>query len=386
MAKIYRRKDTKKVSYYAHFTVRGERHRVRLEAQNLEQAKKIAAEIEYEVLAGKYKFLQHLKPVTLRELADRYIEYAKSNKRSWQRDLVSLKNLLNMEIDNKKLGDYPVDSIKVVHIQKYQIRRKRELDVKYAGKGIAEEDRNYATCNRELGCLRHILNMGIEWELLSKNPVASKAVRFDKEKSRDRILEDDELRRLLQVCSGQLYQVVMVALNTGMRRGEILGLRWQYVSLEKNKIDVKHTKSGDDRTIPINSFLHNVLDSMAKDSVYLFSNRDGKNTGDVKTAWNNAMRKAGVKDFRFHDLRHLVASKLARAKVTESVIALILGHKRTSITSRYINPQWDEMVEAVEELAKICHRFVTDSENRKDGNIQGATMIDEGEGLTQESA
>jgi len=323
----------------------------------------MAADIEFQILAGNYKVLDQGKSITLRELSDRYLEYAMTKKRSWNRDVVSLKNILNMEIDNKKLGDYPVDSIKVAHIQKYQIRRKRELDVKYAGKGIAEEDRNYATCNRELGCLRHIFNMGIEWELLSKNPVASKAVRFDKEKSRDRILEDDELRRLLQVCSGQLYQVVMVALNTGMRRGEILGLRWQYVSLEKNKIDVKHTKSGDDRTIPINSFLHNVLDSMAKDSVYLFSNRDGKNTGDVKTAWNNAMRKAGVKDFRFHDLRHLVASKLARAKVTESVIALILGHKRTSITSRYINPQWDEMVEAVEELAKICHRFVTDSES-----------------------
>lgn len=363
MAKIYRRKDTKKVSYYAHFTVRGNRYRVRLEAQNMEQAKRMAADIEFQILAGNYKVLDQGKSITLRELSDRYLEYAMTKKRSWNRDVVSLKNILNMEIDNKKLGDYPVDSIKVAHIQKYQIRRKRELDVKYAGKGIAEEDRNYATCNRELGCLRHIFNMGIEWELLSKNPVASKAVRFDKEKSRDRILEDDELRRLLQVCSGQLYQVVMVALNTGMRRGEILGLRWQYVSLEKNKIDVKHTKSGDDRTIPINSFLHNVLDSMAKDSVYLFSNRDGKNTGDVKTAWNNAMRKAGVKDFRFHDLRHLVASKLARAKVTESVIALILGHKRSSITSRYINPQWDEMVEAVEELAKICHRFVTDSEN-----------------------
>lgn len=386
MAKIYKRKDTKKVSYYAHFTVRGNRYRVRLEAQNMEQAKRMAADIEFQILAGNYKVLDQGKSITLRELSDRYLEYAMTKKRSWNRDVVSLKNILNMEIDNKKLGDYPVDSIKVAHIQKYQIRRKRGLDVKYAGKGIAEEDRNYATCNRELGCLRHIFNMGIEWELLSKNPVASKAVRFDKEKSRDRILEDDELRRLLQVCSGQLYQVVMVALNTGMRRGEILGLRWQYVSLEKNKIDVKHTKSGDDRTIPINSFLHNVLDSMAKDSVYLFSNRDGKNTGDVKTAWNNAMRKAGVKDFRFHDLRHLVASKLARAKVTESVIALILGHKRSSITSRYINPQWDEMVEAVEELAKICHRFVTDSENRKDGNIQGATMIEGGGGLTQESA
>ncbi len=383
MAKIYKRKDTKKVSYYAHFTVRGNRYRVKLEARNVEQAKKLATDIEFQILAGNYKVLNQGKSITLKELSDRYLEYAMTKKRSWDRDVVSLKNILNMEIDNKKLGDYMVEAIKVAHIQKYQIRRKRELDVKYAKKGIAEEDRNYATCNRELGCLRHIFNMGIEWELLSKNPVASKAIRFDKEKSRDRILEDQELQRLLQVCSGQLYEVVMVALNTGMRRGEILGLKWENVSLEKNKMEVKHTKSGEDRTIPINSFLHNVLDSMTKESVYLFSNRDGKNTGDVKTAWNNAVRKAGIENFRFHDLRHLVASKLARAKVTESVIALILGHKRTSITSRYINPQWDEMVEAVEELAKICHRFVTDAEKREDDGEQGEEEVKNSNCVTQ---
>ncbi len=360
MAKIYKRKDTKKVSYYAHFTVRGERHRVRLEAQNLEQAKKIAAEIEYEVLAGKYKFLQHLKPVTLRELADRYIEYAKSNKRSWQRDLVSLKNLLNMEIDNKKLGDYPVDSIKVVHIQKYQIRRRRELDKKYEGRGIAEEDRTFASVNRELSCLRHIFNIGIEWELLTKNPVVSKAIKFDKEKSRTRTLEDDEFFRLLKACTGQLYQIVIVALNTGMRRGEILGLKWEDIKLDQGKIEVKHTKNDEDRVIPISAFLKCLLESMPHRSGYLFLNRQKAKMSSIKTAWGNVIRKAGIEDFHFHDLRHTVATRLARAKVTESVIAMILGHKRSTITSRYINPHWVEMVEAVVVLSDLCHRFVTD--------------------------
>ena len=101
------------------------RYRIKLEAQDKEQAKKMAAEVEYDVLAGNYRFLQNAKPITLRDLSDRYMEYAKTKKRSWKRDIVSLKNILNMEIENKKLGDYPVDSIKVAHIQKYQVFRKR---------------------------------------------------------------------------------------------------------------------------------------------------------------------------------------------------------------------------------------------------------------------
>lgn len=357
MAKIYKRTHLHRVTYYAHFSNRGKRYRIKLDAQNMVQAKKMATEIEYRVLAENYQILNKLSSITLRELSDRYLEYAKSNKRSWKRDLVSLKNILNMVIENKKLGDYTIDAIRVAHVQKYQILRKKELNERYAAKGIDEEDRNFATCNRELACLRHIFNMGIEWELLRKNPVVSRMIKFDKEKSRDRTLEDEEFAGLLRACSGQLLSVVLVALNTGMRLGEILALKWENVNIDKRKIEIKHTKTGEDRIIPMNSFLGDLFKSMSRDHVYLFVNRDGAKIGSIKTAWNNTTGKAGIEDLRFHDLRHTVASRLARAKVPESVIAMILGHKRTSITSRYINPHWLEMVEAVEELGKLCHIY-----------------------------
>jgi len=358
MAKLYKRKDVfHKVTWYAHFSHRGKRYRIKLDAQSKAQAKKMATEIEYRILAENYQILNKLSSITLRELSDRYLEYAKSNKRSWKRDIVSLKNILNMVIENKKLGDYTIDSIKVTHVQKYQILRKKELNERYAAKGIAEEDRNYATCNRELACLRHIFNIAIEWEMLKKNPVVSRVVKFDKEKSRDRTLEDEEFAGLLRACSGHLLSIVLVALNTGMRVGEILSLKWENVNIDKRKIEIKHTKNGEDRDIPINGFLHKLLESMPREHVYLFVNRDGGKIGSIKTAWNNTTEKAGIEDLRFHDLRHTVATRLAQANVPESVIALILGHKRTTMTSRYINPHWQGMVEAVEELGKLCHRF-----------------------------
>ena len=157
---------------------------------------------------------------------------------------------------------------------------------------------------------------------------------------------------------------VLVALNTGVRVGEILSLKWEDVHLNKNRIEIKHTKNGEDRTIPVNSFLNNLLKSMPRDQIYVFVNRDGKKIGSIKTAWNNTMIKANIEYLRFHDLRHTVATRLSMAKVPESVIAMILGHKRTSITSRYINPHWQEMVEAIEELGKLCHRF----DNREDNS------------------
>ena len=188
-------------------------------------------------------------------------------------------------------------------------------------------------------------------------------------------MEDDEFFRLLKACTGQLYQIVIVALNTGMRRGEILGLKWENIKLDQSKIEVKHTKTDEDRSIPINAFLRSLLESMPRRSGYLFLNRDGGRIGTIKTAWGNALRKAGIEDFRFHDLRHTVASRLARAKVPESVIAMILGHKRTSITSRYINPHWEEMVEAVEELGRLWHLFVTQANNQKDDDLTKQNKI-----------
>ena len=315
MAKIYKRKFAHRERWYADFTTRGKRYRIKLEAQNKEQAKKMAAQAEYDVLAGNYKFLQNAKPITLQELSDRYMEYAKTKKRSWKRDIVSLKNILYMVIDNKKLGDYPADAIKVAQIQKYQVLRKRELDERYAAKGIAQEDRNFVTCNRELACLRHIFNMGIEWEMITKNPVASKAIKCDKEKSRKRTLENDELSRLLHTCTGQLHQIVIVALNTGMRLGEILSLKWENVRIEKDLIEVKHTKTGEDRSIPINSNLRTMMKAMTRENEFLFVNREGNRIGSIKTSWWNALRKAGIENFRFHDLRH----KIGRASCRERV-------------------------------------------------------------------
>ncbi|HOX85773.1 MAG TPA: site-specific integrase [bacterium] len=362
MAKIYERDYKNRITYYAHFSVRGKRYRIRLDAQNRAQAKKLAADAEYQILTEHFEILKKTKKMKLCEVADQYIEFAKSNKRSWDRDIVSLRNILHMEIDGRKLGQCDIDSIKVSDIQKYQIRRKRELDEKFDRKGIAEEDRNYATINRELACLKHIYYLAIEWEFTLKNPVVSKAIKFYKERERKRTLSDAEYSMLVSSATGHLRLILLIALNTGMRLGEILSLGWNDIDFTGRKFYITHTKTDEDREVPINSFLFDILINVNKDSEFLFINRDGKPIKSIKTTWHSLLRRLAIDNLHFHDLRHTAATRMARAKVTESVIAMILGHKRASITSRYINPHWEEMVDAAEILGRICHEFVTKAE------------------------
>ena len=368
MAKVFKRKYKTKVTWYADFTINGKRYRPKLDAQNKAQAQMMATEIEYECLQNNFKLLHRIKTITLNELADRYIEYIKHKKSDWKRDTYSLKNILPMVIDDKKLCDYNIDSIKVDHIHKYQILRKQETDMRLDNKNVPQKGRSYTTVNRELQCLRHMFNLAIEWELLSKNPVASKSIKFFKEKARNRTLDDAEFKSLLISSNEKMYPIVVLALNTGMRKGEIFNLTWENVILDEAKIIVRYTKNGEDREMPINEFLLKILVELPHSNEYVFTNLYGDQRKSIKTLWENTLKRANISDFHFHDLRHTVATRLAKAKFSESVIAMILGHKRSSITSRYINPHWDEMVEAVDVLGKLCHEFVTRSKNDHTNN------------------
>lgn len=265
MAIVRKRKyKSGKEVWFADFIVRGKRYRPVIEAKNKTQAIQIARKLENDVINRKYDLVDKYQPISLEQLSERYIAFAKESKKSWDRDIVSLKNILNMMIDNKRLGEMNIQGITTQHIQKYQIRRKRELDTKFEKKGIPEKARNYATVNRELACLKHIFYMAIDWGILEKNPVVSKSIKFYREKRRDRILTKDEIGRLLKASREHTYQIICFALNTGMRLGEILNLTWAQVNIEDKNIHVTFTKNDVDRDIPINDFLAEVIKQLIK--------------------------------------------------------------------------------------------------------------------------
>ena len=172
-------------------------------------------------------------------------------------------------------------------------------------------------------------------------------------RGRVRFLDDDERRRLLDAClvseSPHLYPTVVLALSTGMRRGEILGLRWRDVDLKAGFAILHDTKNGERRRVPITGHAlivfrnHSKVRSLDSDHVFV----------DVRRAWLTAVKRAGIEDFRFHDLRHSAASYLAMNGASPGEIAEVLGHKTLQMVKRYAH------------LSESHTRSVVESMNRE---------------------
>ena len=198
-----------------------------------------------------------------------------------------------------------------------------------------------ATRNRYLAALRHALSYAVrrlEW--IESNPVGKMLER--EPRGRVRFLSDEERDQLLEVCreseNSRLYPLVVLALFTGARRGELLALRWGNVDWKRHVAVLEDTKNRERRALPITGHALELLQDLAKvrriDSDLIFANPAGKATFPRK-AWEAALRAAQIDDFRFHDLRHSAASYLAMNGATLAEIAEVLGHKTLAMVKRY---------------------------------------------------
>jgi integrase len=220
-------------------------------------------------------------------------------------------------------GRYYLFDLTMDRVVAYQTRR-----LKYVSTG---------TVNREVGTLRNMLNVAEEWPRLKTNPIQA-TKKLKEPPGRLRFLSLEEIHKLLDCCPpppNRLKDMVMVALTTGMRRGEILGLKWDYIPLDNRLIILPITKNNTVRVLPINDTLHRILSAMPQKSGYVFKNRNGGHIGDIKHSFTSACRKSGISDFRFHDLRHTYASHLAMKGVHIRALQELLGHKTLTMTQRY---------------------------------------------------
>lgn len=211
-----------------------------------------------------------------------------------------------------------------------------------AGQTHYGKRRSPSTVNRYLASLSHLFTIAVrEWGWLVHNP--SRNVRKLKEpRGRVRFLSPEERERLLNACrrsrSRRLYPLVVAALSTGARRGELLSLRWPDVDLERGVAVVHYTKNGERRALPLAGHALELFGDLWRtrelDSDFVFSNRRGMSRFP-RQAWDSALRHAGLQDFRFHDLRHSAASYLAMSGATLAELAEVLGHKTLQMVKRY---------------------------------------------------
>ena len=336
MRKTKKEKNLKFIDgkWYVDFTFNKKRIR-QFGGYTKEQARNTLAKMRVEKLDEKLGYRKPAHPdVGFVEFAREFIEiYSKQNKKSWKRDEFSLISLSPF-FKGKTIQDIGPE-----FVERYKAKRKTEVSP--------------ATVNRDLAFLKTMFNKAVEWGRLESSPVAN-VKKFKEPNSKERILNASEMTRLIDAANNHLKPVLIIALNTGMRRSEILSLKWENVNLSKRCIHLEDSKSGKSRDIPMNGLVVEVLSAIRQDHVYVFYNptTDGP-LKDIKTAFKTACKNAEIKGLRFHDLRHCAATRMVEAGVDLVTVSRILGHSSLAMVLRYSHPTPENMRRAVDKLGEF---------------------------------
>jgi integrase len=269
------------------------------------EAENALTAVKADILRGEFKFKRESK-VHFEAFANDYLEHVRTNKKkSWQRDDNSLKFL------KAYFGGMLLSKISPWDIEENKKKRlEGEIKIKLepGSRKRKEWKVKPATINRELACLKHMFTLAKKWKMADGNPV--KEVQFFQEQQIEmRILTREEIDRLLSCASPRLRPILNVALNTGMRKGEILHLRWSDVDFDNQFLLLRETKSNRPRKVPMSGLVAETLRPLKKEKEYVFANpQTGKPLSDLQTPFKAACKRADIKDLRFHDLRHTAAT------------------------------------------------------------------------------
>jgi len=307
---------------------------------------------------------------TFGELVSKYKENHRHQK-SYKTKKFSIKRVLEYFGDKTLLAN-----IKYVDIETYRnyLRQKPTMH------GTVRKD---ATVNRAVSCLHHMFTKAVTWEMIEQSPFdKGESLHIKENNQRVRYLKEDEIDRLLDECFPYIKNIVECALNTGMRRGEILSLKWNQV--RNGFIYLKETKTSNPRQIPINDTLDEMFKRINSEqnpskkvvgldgkpvkgfkSDYVFC-RNGKPYKYITNTFNAGVKRAGITDFKFHDLRHTFASQLLMKGGTLKDVQELLGHKTMTMTLRYAHLSQEHKRKAVNLLNGLtsrkkvdCHKPVT---------------------------
>ena len=342
--------------WWMRLTYNGKQVRSSTETSNKRLAEKIHAKVITQVAEGKWFARPKGEDKTLSEFFDKYIsEYTAYNKakrtirqeKGWARNMVAF------------FGDVTLAEVTPSRVSAYKAHLRE--------KGLAP-----ASINSQRGFLRHAFKKAVlEWEWLDSNPVENVG-RERVRNARDRWLTLEEEQGLIEASlihvTGRgntleprywLREIVVFALNTGMRQDEILSLRWPDVDLFRKTAMVVRSKNGEKRTVPLNLRVFGLLKAKAKasdaTSGYVFASEAETKilAPNLHRGFYGALKRSGITDFRFHDLRHTFATRLAQAGVDLYKVARLLGHKDIKMTQRYAHHYPESLRDGVEVLDKL---------------------------------
>jgi len=312
-------------------------------------ADKWARKTELAIEEGTYFDQDESRKHTVDDLVDRYIE--EELKRLAESDWRVRKQQLNWWKDS--IGKLTLNRVTPALLVEHRHKLKTELNGK-------KKTRSGSTVNRYLAALSAAFGIATtEWQWMPDNPFSR--VRREKEpKGRIRFLSPEERTALLDACkesqSKSLHLVVVLALSTGMRQGEIMSLKWDQINFNGNKITLLETKNDEIRVVPLVGLAAQLLKDQSKirklKNPYAFPGRLYSHAEFPRAGWDGAIEKAKIENFTFHDCRHSAASELAMNGASLHEIAAVLGHKTLAMVQRYAHLSEQHTMSVVERMNK----------------------------------
>jgi hypothetical protein len=295
--------------------------------QSKADALKWARGVEAEWDKGNFVAGQQVQHVTLGDLVSRYMREVTPKMKGAKEDLIRLAAIRRREICRTA-----ITRLTASRVASYRDERLQQV--------------SSGTVIRELAYLSAIINHARrDWGIQAGNPVAM-VKKPPSPKGRDRIMDLEELERLFTFLqptarrNALVLPLVKFALETAMRRGEILSLRWDHIDLGRRTAFLPDTKNGQSRTVPLSSTASAILQDLP-------SSIDGRvfpmSACAVSAAFSRAAERAGIQEVRFHDLRHIAITRIAQKLPNLIELAAVSGHKNVAMLKRYYHPNAAEL-------------------------------------------
>lgn len=306
---------------------------------SIEQARRQAAEINAAIEGGanpaEVKRVHKGEP-TFAELFQLYIErHAKVHKRTWHEDEQRYRQYLEQPLGKKKLSAIDRQAIAIIHAN-------------------ITRGNHPAVANRVLAVVSSIYGRAIEWGLVESNPARS--IRRNKEKSRDRFLQSDELPLFFAAVAEEPNPMIrdyfLLSLLTGARRSNVLAMRWQDLSLGESIWRIPETKNGTPQNVTLSPEAVAILAqrkvAAEVGGLYVFpSHGKSGHLMEPRKGWNRILERAGLNDLRIHDLRRTLGSWQAKTGASLAIIGKSLNHKNTQTTAIYARLDLDPVRQSV---------------------------------------
>ena len=333
---VYKKDNGK---WYGHGSVEGERYHICCTgAKNKNEAKIIDDAHRFKLMQKHRGLVEEVQEYTIGYIMDNWVLSCETNNKSSKEAIIKRKYICDYFGKNKNIM-----SIKQIDIDKFKLH-------------LLKKGRSKATVNRYLAGIKRAYNLLIIDGLINYNPVKRGSM-LEEDNKRNRYLTREEWLKLKKELPETIYYIVLVALLTGFRMGNVLNLSWEQINLDMRFIELLKQENKGKKVIrqPISDNLYEILQELKpKKSGYLFVNPDTfEPYKDIRKSFNSALERAGITDFTFHDLRRTFGTWLLQEGVDIRTIQVLLAHSDISTTERYLAVGIESKKLAIDKISKF---------------------------------